>query len=350
MRKFHIDYSHNLRSEELVVVPSFVVPSTTLHVNKFHPLVPVLNSWTCWKKGIGFWFEELKGQQIHFITCPEGLCTSLMSCSSLKFGQDQLLAFTLLPSFSVPFYSRHVLPRKTDFNQTISQTLLCPPAECILQPSASLACIYSAVFSFSSSCFPNSLCVDCQSQAALSQREKLCPWSCCFGEPSTVLAGTLCRGLLLKSLHRHLSMSKVCVLQSSPAFCGPGLYTVVGKWLNSLAYCIVAILQFNSLLIPVLSPHFLSNELRLLLKISPSFSFMAVLTISHLIYEGSSVAKSCRIFLLPWFWPITPLLYKTVLIYKSEHNSVDRTSQQPLITLMINVTSVISLANFSMLY
>lgn len=139
-------------------------------------------------------------------------------------------------------------------------------------------------------------------------------------------------------------------LQSSPAFCGPGLYTVVGKWLNSLAYCIVAILQFNSLLIPVLSPHFLSNELRLLLKISPSFSFMAVLTISHLIYEGSSVAKSCRIFLLPWFWPITPLLYKTVLIYKSEHNSVDRTSQQPLITLMINVMSVISLANFSMLY
>lgn len=65
------------------------------------------------------------------------------------------------------------------------------------------------------------------------------------------------------------------------------------------AYHIVAILQFNSLLIPVLSPHFLSNELKLLLKISTSFSLVTALTISRLISEGFSFAESCRIFHLP---------------------------------------------------
>lgn len=131
---------------------------------------------------------------------------------------------------------------------------------------------------------------------------------------------TLCRGLLLKSLHRHISRSKAHVLQSCPAFFHPGLYNVIGKWLNTWmlnAYHIVAIPQFNSLLIPVLSPHFLSNELKLLLKISTSFSLVTALTTSRLISEGFSFAESCRIFHLPWFWPITLLLHKTALIHKS---------------------------------
>lgn len=105
----------------------------------------------------------------------------------------------------------------------------------------------------------------------------------------TALVATLCRGLLLISLHRHLSRSKAHVLQSCPAFFDPGLYNVIRKLLNKWmlnAYHIVAIPQFNSLLIPVLSPHFLSNELRLLLKISSSFTLVTALTISCLIYEG----------------------------------------------------------------
>lgn len=145
-----------------------------------------------------------------------------MSCSSLKFVQDQLLAFTLLPSSPVSFYSWHVLPLKTNFISYLPDTSI---STCRVYSSAfkSLACTCSAVFSSLFFCFPNSLCVDYQSPAALSQRKKLSPWSCCFEQPSTAFVATLCRGLLLKSLHKHLSRSKSHVLQSCPAFFDPGL-------------------------------------------------------------------------------------------------------------------------------
>lgn len=271
------------------------------------------------KKGIGFWFEELKGQQIHFLACPEGLCTSQMSCSFLKFVQDQLLAFTLLPSSSVPFYSWHVLPRKTDFNQTTSQPLVYPPAGCILQPSNHLhaSILLSSVFIL---LFPKEpLCWLPKLSSTVTEGEAVSLVLLFWAAQHSLSCHSLQRAVAEISAQAPLQVQSPCSSVVSSFFWS----WIIGKWLNSLAYHIVAIPQFKILLIPVLCPHFLSNELRLLPKNPTSFSLVTVLTIPCLMYEGSSFANSCRIFHLLWFWPMTLLWYKVVLIHKSEYSSAD---------------------------
>lgn len=118
----------------------FDVPPSTSHAVTFYPIIPLLKSWTCQKKGIGFWSGDFKEQVNHFLACCEGLSASLKGYSFFRFVQDQLLSLHHTAFFSCAFLIVNMcfLRRCTVIKssaRTSFNTLLFSPAGNILQPS-----------------------------------------------------------------------------------------------------------------------------------------------------------------------------------------------------------------------